>query len=328
MKLGLSAKDVLMDGTRHEDPEVQRRCRELLPAVFEADLRARIAAFLNDKEGKGKHDLPGWERFRKMVGDDPAAKLLFTEIIRSEQGQFVAEADAQPDQAGQALLARAQELQQSLYNPQFGGPRPLAVGDVAALLFVAADPRVKVPIQAVYSLNSFFYQPTVRGSITGSNATSPMRRLLVRWMEEQSDPNAAQQMLYLAMNLELKEALGMAQKMLAEGKIKGHALGVALTTVGKLGTREQLPVLEKHLGDTTVVGNLQFNQTRITTEVRDIALGMMVHLTDQSHKDYGFAFVRNNPGLKFNPHYLGFAQPAERQAAFKKWNEYVAANKK
>src|SRR5262245_33246599 len=41
-KMGLPVKDVLLQGSKDGDPEVRRRCRELLPAVLEADRLARI----------------------------------------------------------------------------------------------------------------------------------------------------------------------------------------------------------------------------------------------------------------------------------------------
>jgi hypothetical protein len=324
MRLGLAIKPYLQAGTRDDDLEIRRRCLELLPAVMEADLQARIAVFLADKEGKKEHDLPGWGRFRKLAGDDPAARLLFAEIIKSEAGPFVAEAEAHPDLAGDMFAGRLQNLQQHLYNPLLGGRGPVSVSEVAALLFVASDTRVRVPLQSVYMLNNFFYQPSIRSALGAPASASPFKRLLVAWMHAQSDPNVVQQTLNLAMNLELKEALSLAVKIANDKTVRGHPLGLALTAVGKLGGKEHRPLLERFLDDTTLVGNFGINQVRGTTEIRDVALGMLVHVTGQSHRDYGFAFPQTSLDLKFNPFYLGFTNAAQRQAALKKWQGYTA----
>src|SRR5437764_1072700 len=65
-RMGLAVKDVLVEGSRDPDLEVRRRCRELLPAVLEADRQARLDAFIADREGKQDHHLPGWQRYRKI----------------------------------------------------------------------------------------------------------------------------------------------------------------------------------------------------------------------------------------------------------------------
>src|SRR4051794_20080230 len=44
-KMGLASKEALLAGSRSDDLEVRRRCRELLPAVLVADLRARVDGF-------------------------------------------------------------------------------------------------------------------------------------------------------------------------------------------------------------------------------------------------------------------------------------------
>src|SRR5947209_8533053 len=58
-KMGLPVKELLLEGSKDGDPEVRRRCRELLPAVLEADRLARIDAFVADKDGKREPELPG-----------------------------------------------------------------------------------------------------------------------------------------------------------------------------------------------------------------------------------------------------------------------------
>ena len=67
-----------------------------------------------------------------------------------------------------------------------------------------------------------------------------------------------------------------------------------------------------------------------TTEVRDVALAMLVRLNGQQTKDYGFAFLQFHGGQQifFAPVWLGFADDAKRTAAIKKYRDWKAAQKK
>jgi hypothetical protein len=325
-QLGLVAKPFLLEGARDPDLEVRRRCLELLPTVLHADHLARIEAFLADTEGKQEHDFPGWKRFRKAVGDDSAARGLFAEMQKSETATFLAQCDARPDAAAGMIHARAALLQQKLYNPEHGH-QPVSLAEVATLLFAGSDERVRMPIQAIYILNSFFYQPTIRAAVTVPASSSPFKRLLLSWMNGQTEPSAVQQVLNMAMTLELKEAVGVALKAVESKTIRGHSLAQALVTIGKLGDKGQLKVLEGALNDRSLIGNFNSGHVRGTTEVRDVALAMMVHVTGQSHADYGFAFVRGRNNMKFSPYWLGFTTAEQRQKALGKWQTYAAAQK-
>src|SRR5207237_7662347 len=121
----------------------------------------------------------------------------------------------------------------------------------------------------------------------------------------------------------VKEGMDLALRLLDQ---KDFAGGMAIVAVGRLGTKEHLGLLEPLLTNNTVLLNVNFNNKPGTTEVRDVALAMMVHLTGQPIKDYGYEFFRgtNNDVVYMAPVYLAFADPAKRDAAFKKWQEWKA----
>src|SRR5271165_1606608 len=49
LRLGVAARDALLNGVKNSDLEIRRRCRDLLPSILEADRKARLAAFVADK---------------------------------------------------------------------------------------------------------------------------------------------------------------------------------------------------------------------------------------------------------------------------------------
>jgi hypothetical protein len=332
-KMGLPVKDLLLEGSKNSDLEVRRRCRELLPAVLEADRLARIDAFVADKDGKREHDLPGWRRFRQVVGDTPEARKLFVEMQKSECCTFLIDVEKDPGHAGDLCYARCQQMQEKLYGRFRTGVSPadhtpVTLAEMAAVMLVASDPKVQMPNFSSYMVGNFLYQQVARNALTGNRPT-PFRKLTLAWIERQlGDDNGLQYALNMAVNLELKECLDIAVRAAKEKKVKGQGLGAVLTTLGKMGGKEHVPLIEAQLSDTTVIGNFGINRGSGTTEVRDAALAMLVHMTKQSHKDYGFLFADANAGLMFNAVFLGFSNNAERDKAHRKWKEWKAAQAK
>jgi hypothetical protein len=339
LRLGVSAKDALARGAGDPDPEVRRRCRDLLPAVLEADRQARVAAFLADKDGTKDPGLPGWPRYRRLAGDSTASRAFFAEMQKGEAGMFLADCAAAPEQAGELAQGLAQSLQQKLISGRRlrGGARPGAsppdptspvpLGDVGALLFVASDPAVRMPTQATWVVPQLLYQGPARSALGGGAQPSPLRKLLGAWLNRPTDDFGLQQALHLAMNFDLKEGADLARKAVEGKKARGQSLATALVALGKLGGKEQLGLVESALGDATPLGDFEFNNVKGSTEIRDVALAMAVHLSGQSHKDYGFAFVRLNSSLLFNSGCLGFASPQEREAAHRKWKAQAQPKK-
>src|SRR5262249_46381809 len=142
LKIGRSAKLALLEGLKHPDIEVQQRCQRLLISILEQDFKARLDAFIADKDGKQEHDLPSWKRYRTLIGDDSASRELFIEIVKVNR-DLLQEADSAPKKAGDRLAGEIQTLFQRLFQPVPGDRRQLSQAEVAMVLFVASDPEVQ-----------------------------------------------------------------------------------------------------------------------------------------------------------------------------------------
>jgi HEAT repeat protein len=328
LQMGRAAKPALVAGIADGDPEVRIRCRQLLPAALASDLQARINAFLADKEGKLQHDLPGWARFQKLLGSEPAQRALFADILKTD-ATLLELAESDPKAATDRFNARSQQLQAAMYNITPNGQRAqVSPQEVAGLLFVGSEPRLALPPQATWPIYSLMYRPEVRTAFTATNPNDPYKKLLLYWIRERTDPNTLTQSLNLAIQLNLKECLDLALKSAGDPNVTGLNRGFAITAIGKLGTKENLPTLEALLGDSNAVGPaIGWNNVQIVTEIRDVALAMCVHLTGQSLKDYGFEILATQQTLLFSPYYCGFSDPAQRDAAHKKWKEWKATGK-
>lgn len=313
-RLGRESIPALRAGLNDPDLEVSRRCRRLLPLVGERDLQQRIDAFVADLAGHSTHQVPGWDRFRLLVGDHRPERELFADMLRSESRLLVV-ADTDPLAAGQRLSARCGDHFQRMYNPR-GTPTTVLPGELAALLFVAGDPRVRVPVEPLWQLSSLLYHASVRTSLADGPKSAPFRKILLAWMERQHDPASLSLVLNVMVNLEFKEGLPVALRHLRDRQL---AHGLTIVVVGKFGGKEHIPLLAPLLDDATQLNDVQIGRHRAVTQVRDVALAMMVHLSGQSVKDYGFEFLQSQPSLQFVPWYLGFGTPAKREAALARW---------
>ena len=156
------------------------------------------------------------------------------------------------------------------------------------------------------------------------------------YLEQRTDPNLMHQNLYLAMNFNLKESVGWALKLAQKKDTQPYVKATALALIGRLGGKDHIKDLESFLTDSTMLGQSQFNTIRIQTQVRDVALAMVVHLSGQPVADYGFPYLNSiQPALKANPQQvffaptlLGFSDDTGRTAAFKRWKDWSEAEKK
>lgn len=336
LKIGLPARQALLEGTKDADLEIRRRCRELIPAILEEHRQAKLAAFIADKDGKQKYDLPGWERYRRIAGEDADARQFFVDIQKADTG-FLADAEKDLARAGKRCGLLCQNLvhqtRAGIVNGVFRH-QPISVVQIAPLLLIAADPLVTISAEHRFLFTNLLYESTVQTELRGGRST-PFKKILLAWMQRQAEDESMSQYIFgVINNLELKEGLHLAVKAVRDKKLKGASAAHALVTIGRFGNKENLPLFESFLDDKTQfcgfgIGRAKGGNVQGNTEVRDVALAMLVRQTKQSFKDYGFAISGlGYDHLMNNANYLGFTNDKERDKALTKWKEWKAARKK
>jgi len=325
LRQGNRSMAALENGLTHLDYEVVRRSRILISLISESDKKTKLQAFLEDVDGSKNTVLPGWERFEKLVGKSTSSRALYGQIYKADPSLMD---EVQNDKnIGKSIVSeKAQWLHNSIFSPVAGKTINLEIGDIGAVLFAATTPNMELPSEVVNNITNLLYQPSARDAISASKGTGPFRKLLGTWMLQQTDPNIISQHLHLSQNMNMTEGLQLARRVASEKTMPVYTKTVALTLLGKMGTPEDGGLLRNFLGDETVVGNFQLpNQQKGTTQVRDVALAMLVHMSSQSHKEYGFSFARDNQALFFNPYMLGFTTMENRMLAMKKWETYFTS---
>ncbi len=326
--VGPPAKYELLKALSDPDAEIRRRARLILADVLELDFEARLEAFAADTQGLGHHELPGWERYRAIVGEDATARWLFVEMQRAERDLLEA-ADAGPEFAAKAIEERCEQIQKGTWVQGRPVPRHPSAGSVAALLFVAADKAVPLSKQLVPRISEYCSLQPAQRAANGKDK-APLRKLLGAWVTRSAgaDPIVSYPSLMLAMQYDLPEGVEPALAMLKDANVPAHTRQYLILVVGKLGTPRNVAALSPLLKDARVCSQQRFNNnTHVNTQVRDVALAVLLKLTGQNLKDYGFRRAQESPLTLFNVPSLGFATEPERAAALKKWDDWVAAKR-
>jgi hypothetical protein len=324
-RIGLPAFSALEQAALHPDREVRYRSLRILSLIRELDLQRRLDAFLAGKDDRGEYPLPGWSRFAKAYEDTQKSRQFFVELQRADP-ELMQSIEAGPREAAELVAQRTIQHQQAL---QAGQRQQMTLGQVAAMVFVAAEGDVSLPPNTMAMVLSYCMQPAMRDVINQSSKSDVPRKMLGAAIRN-SDESAAPQAMNLAMEFNLADGLVPAEKILkSDGARIPYMSQYALMTVARLGDASHLPLVEKLLDDKSVVTRRQENNKPVQElQVRDAALATAVLLTKQDLKVYfpGRPELDSTDprALYFNLNMLGFSSESDRAVVFKKWSDYKA----
>lgn len=297
--------------------EVRLRASQLLREIEAAEFRRQVQAFTEPAgDLHAALQLPGWKRFQDLVGDDSSARELFAKMLQAEPELFRVLAQ-DPDHFPAAYESRCIEL-----HSEYGRRRQQGsdiLGSVCAMLFLGCDKDVPVSERAAGTVFGFTHYNDFRQAMGSGPRVAPLRRLLAGWVARPGGV-AAYQRTRVALQHDLPEGLIPAVEVISDGGPAWH-LQYAALAVAKLGNREHVPILERLLANETVLNEAKTTEEVVfCTQLRDVALAALLHLTEQDPADFGFEKLRSNSYHLFEPNTAGFKTDAQRTAAFEKWN--------
>ncbi|HEV3342401.1 MAG TPA: hypothetical protein VG125_18670 [Pirellulales bacterium] len=324
--LGTAAKPALETASHDPDHEIRQRARSALASIADVDFHVRLGEFVVDPYADDGHGLPGWDRYRSLVGASPAARRLFAEMQRGEH-ELLEAVGQRPALSGSLLDARCQQLENRTQDADAARPPHYALSTMAALLFAASNPDVPLSDRARKCINGF--GSPLNQSLHSRPTEALVRALLNAWVGRpfERDDRHGYGSLLLAMQYDLKGGLGPALALVDPPPVGAPGLEqYAILTIGKLGAREHITSLEPLLADQRSVADRGGRESEV--QIRDVALAAMVHLSGQKLADYGFNHAKQNDLYLFNPNTLGFSDPAARDEALTKWRAWREQQKK
>jgi len=319
---GESISSDLEGALRHADLEIRLRARELLARMSHADLQRRLNAFIEDVEGRQEHGLPGWKEYEALVGGDKANRKLFADMV-SEEIDLLRTYRTDKKRVAAMLSGRIEAFENGLIP---GLPQQASPASVATLLLLASDDRVPVNTTLGYQVYRFLNQSASRQAIEQGAHSPLVKELLVVWIERgMSNSSLARNGLLLAERYKLNEtALSLARKLIGKEDAASYTLPYALLTIGRFGGEEDVQLVQTLLDNKAVCHtwhNGKFEKP-IQVQVRDVALAVLIHLTKQDHKSYGFDLLRPDPKGMYYVYTMGFPDDAKRDKALAKWHQW------
>jgi len=317
VELGSQAVPLLIESHRHPDLEVRIQIRRIVSVIQKRLFLARLDDFVLFGNRYGEADLPGWQEYRQLVGDDRNTRALFVKMQKAEPQLLQSYAD-RPNRVGDLLWARCEQINRQR-NRNLVQRDAITPERVAALLLVAGDPRIATRERCSAYVNSFCYQDQVRRALENGPDQRAFRTLLGTWVRL-ANQASFYHVFRLAMRYSLNEGLVPAQTVLRTYRQQQTAVvQYAVLTVAKLGSVEHVPWLEPLLNDVTRCATHTVNEVKYQTQLRDVALGCLFVLVGVDPKKMGFSLAEPHAELVYLPKSLGFADEQQRKAAVGKW---------
>ena len=122
-----------------------------------------------------------------------------------------------------------------------------------------------------------------------------------------------------------------AVKILEEKNAAPYIRQYAILTVARFKDHESVPLLKTLLDDESVCYSQTDPKTKnvaFQSQVRDVALAILLYLDGQDPKDFGFKKLRTSTNMVYQPNTLGFASDELRAAAFDTWKVLDAGDGK
>jgi hypothetical protein len=340
--LGAAAVPALTAGATSTDEEVRTRSITLLPQARAADWRRRADAYLADKDGKQKHDLPLLADWEKITGKpDAGSRQLFADMIRTG-GDLLMAAAIDPKSAPQVIEARCRNL-----LPQVPGNGPGRRGnqveqpkvhpaELAAVLF--AHSRVSGPPAEWETADHpahLMGNPGIADGIKDKEVGPAFRRVLTAWADSRSiDDQMSHQGFALAVrNNPFPEAVPALNRLASDKKAQSlNVRGVAIEALGKIADDPAKKALSELINDPTVLfggGGVGVGEFRLG----DHALSNLIAASGKKPSDYGMqegitiGFAKRAGQGVVTMTFRNFSTDAARKAGIEKWKDEVAKKK-
>ena len=324
LERGLAAKPALLDGMKHPDLEIRMRSHQILARAMQGDFERRMAAFIADVDDTQEHDLPGWQRFRDSVGGDPKSRKLFVEMLKHEAG-LLETFETHPEQLGEVLSQRVRHLQSQSFN-NFRAANNIHPASIATILFLGSEKSAESNSVLKSVMYSLLNHSTVKQVVRSGSHARQLMALLESWITHTEDASQPYYGLMLALNYDLKDTgLRLGRRYLKQKNVSSMVLQYGAISVGRFGSEADVDALESHLTNKTVChtwSNPRLKKELIRIQIRDIVLAMLVQITNQNHKQYGFDLLEENPVYLFHLHTFAFLEDAQRDAALAKWKQW------
>lgn len=321
LNLGYGSYKAISEGAASSDPEIRYRSQRLLKLLQRAAFADQHHQLRRNPWLVPDELAPGWDAFHQLLGDGKDSRDLYVQILNSETDLMLALNRPHWQQQFEKHCADLQAFSHQRHRVD------VEPGSVAALLFLACHPENQPSGAATSVVNMLLNDGKFRQAATRSQNSDVLKELISEWISK-SGNSSAMQRLSDAAAFELDAALDVAREII-DGRQRLHASSIYLVNsifyLALYGQTEVIEELEDLLDEQQVLFGNQ-RSADMDVQVRDAALAALLHITEQSPREYGFHDLRPKTGYLYIGSSAKFRSEENRTEALEKWFRWRADN--
>ena len=297
----------LRRGLRHPSLELRVAAQRLIQELEFHYQQRQLELLVNVRFPAGEIDLPGWQAFAEIVGDDRGSRQCFSRLVHRHGDSLHKCFDGYPD----GLKATA-----SLLDPW---KLPSRNGlDWVLFLFI----KIKQLENRKQACNWRLLSALSHSAMGPDPQTRPVifKRLIEGWLAHQSDPAAIRDCLLVAMRYGCySTAIELCERVWANQQASPATQVTALLVGNAIGASDLRSQAVKRMSDdrTAVVWQtLGSKPSRIRTQVADVARVILLHQHGVDPRSAGFHDLKADRRLIYRDHSLGFSDQANRERSW------------
>jgi hypothetical protein len=306
----VEVRGALAAGLKSESLEVRQHAHEILQQFDFASFNEQLDRLTNLAVPADEIRLTGWQQFSTFADSSPSSRRLYGRIALQHSGvieqldrdgsrsaavqRFIAGADPYrlppQDAVRWALLLYCDSLEIDLGRPDL-------------------SPRI------LDSLTQSGLGPTQ----TATGDRQVLQQLIEHWVAVHPSVGTVRSQLVVAMRYQCDSlSRKLADQTLADPSAAASAQATAMLCATVLGYDDLTARLRQRLEDGRTAHEWQLipsRKTKIRTQVRDVALAVLLHRQGIDPRQVGFVELQADPLMLYRDHSLGFADDDQRAAA-------------
>lgn len=299
------------------------RIQEILKELQRNTFTARLEQLKKTPSVKLAAELPEWDRFAEIVGNDARAIRMYVRLLAAEPALFSAAAKKSRELPAM-LQVRAAELLHSV-RPAPIQRRPFSVDSYAALLLLASDPSLTLRGASTSISDILVPNDSPFVSALKQEDGESLRRLVGAYI--QRGRIGVLEPLEFARRHPMAEGPILARQVLKTA-LRGHNGIPAMMLLLEQGDKTDIALLESlfdHQGKLFEGRRASANNVVVTYRAvnGDMALAVAIAMRGQDPRDFGFGkdMPRSIAAFQFVEETIGFDSDEERRQAREKYDQ-------
>ncbi|TWU55076.1 hypothetical protein [Rubripirellula reticaptiva] len=307
-----NASEAVRNGLTNPVTEIRLACQDILRRADHIQLERQIHRLKNLRTAPDQIDLVGWDSFSSLIGDDQISRDLFADLTETFS-KGIGNRERLSTAVGQWTRPN--------WDPYQISPDDELRWAMLIWMDIEDAGRKHRPLSSRITMS--LSNPSM-GPNCNSDQQTGLQRLIGRWIECQSSAPTARTHLIIAMRYAcVEQATWLCERTLADSTSSASAEVTAMLTASVLGPTRIAPKdleiqLRRRLADQRTAHVWQTVNNRVTkirTQVRDVAIALLLRDRGIDPRDVGFAELQADQLFVYRDHSLGFGDETSRQAA-------------